>query len=145
MADVTELEKKEEEFLFQGTKLACKNELLDKGCFVYGGHWYDEAMNFNHGKGGQIKKEAIIRRILIKDCLDNWEKTTERCKKAQKFKILNKKEPFDLEIVLQIFAYEDTEDWRLYINFDSFYCLLCKIMKIILQLIFHQVFCTGTV
>ena len=101
-----------EEFLFKGENLVSKSELLfDRGCFVYGGYWFDKLT----GLGVETKKsrkEAVIRRILKKDCLEDWQ---------EKLKVMNPNAQEHLntsnEHFLRCFGYEDgKDDWRLIIS-----------------------------
>ena len=110
MTDQSEIK---EEFLFKGENLVSRNELLfDRGCFVYGGYWFDKLT----GLGVEIKKsrkEVIIRRILKNDCLEDWQ---------EKLNVMNPNSRDYLntsnEHFLQCFGYEDSskDDWRLIIS-----------------------------
>jgi hypothetical protein len=108
-----QLEENKEEFLLEGKNLKCKKELLRGFGFVYGGYWYDKESHFSQewdGKSKIVKKEAIIRRILKTDCLDDWRNVAEKLTHSNS----KNKKNFDPKIVLQIFASEDAkDDWRL--------------------------------
>jgi hypothetical protein len=78
---------------------------------VYRGYWVEKVLStgIDQGIGGKkTRKEALVRRILKADCLDDWKVM------AKKFMQSNVKDKyFDRKIILEIFAHEDgQDDWR---------------------------------
>ncbi len=89
----------EEELLFTGKKIRCRNEPLFKGwgnSLVYRGH-FKKADNSK-------EEEIVVRKIKKTDCCDKWE---DICNKHTR-----EKDSIKHENVLKIISYEEKDEWR---------------------------------
>jgi hypothetical protein len=94
------LRHKEEDLLFKGKNIHCRNEQLFKGLgdsLVYSGYFK---------KAEDSKAEIAVRKIKVTDCCDQW--------KDIFFKHTREKDPIKHENVLKIISYEEMDEWRLF-------------------------------
>jgi hypothetical protein len=92
------LRQNEEDLLFKGKNINCRNEPLFKGCgdsSVYSGYFK---------KAEDSKAEIAVREIKVTDCDDQWEDIFN--------KHTREKDPIKHDNVLKIFSYEATDKWR---------------------------------
>jgi hypothetical protein len=95
------LRQNEEELLFKGKNIHCRNEPLFKGCgnsLVYRGHFEKNA--------NDPKEEIAARKIKVTDCADQWNEIIT--------KHTREKDPIKHENVLKIIGYEEMDEWRLF-------------------------------
>ena len=89
----------EEDLLFKGKNIHCRNEPLFKGrgdSFVYRG--------FFKNKAEDSKEEIVVRKIKKTNCDDQWE---DICNKHTR-----EKDSIKHENVLKIVSYEEMDEWR---------------------------------
>jgi hypothetical protein len=90
----------EEDLLFKGKNIHCRNEPLFKGLgdsLVYSGYFKN---------ANDPKKEIVVRKIKVTDCCDKWEDIVT--------KHTREKDPIKHENVLKIISYEEMVQWRLF-------------------------------
>ena len=88
----------EEDLLFTGKNIHCRNEPLFKGCgdsLVYSGYFK---------KAEDSKEEIAVRKIKITDCCDQWEDIF--------IKHTREKDSIKHDNVLKIISYEEMDEWR---------------------------------
>ncbi|XP_046633472.1 aurora kinase A-like isoform X2 [Daphnia pulicaria] len=108
------LRHEEEEFLFKGKNIHCRNEPLFKGCgnsLVYRGYLK---------KAEDSKEEIVVRKIKVTDCCDQWNDIVT--------KHTREKDPIKHENVLKIISYEEMDEWRYFglVRYDATLEQFCK-------------------
>jgi hypothetical protein len=93
------LRRNEEDLLFKGKNIHCRNEQLFKGCgdsLVYSGYFK---------KVEDLKEEEIVvRKIKVTDCCDQWNEIFS--------KHTREKDSIKHDNVLKIISYEEMDEWR---------------------------------
>jgi hypothetical protein len=92
------LRHEEEDLLFKGKNIRCRNESLFKGrgdSLVYRGYFK---------KAEDSKEEIVVRKIKKTDCCEQWK---DICNKHSR-----EKDPINHENVLKIISYEEMDEWR---------------------------------
>jgi hypothetical protein len=92
------LRHEEEELLFKGKNIHCRNEpLYNKG-------WGDSLVYRGYFKKAEDSKEEImVRKIKVTDCCDHWKDICNKHTREDSIKHVN---------VLKIISYEEKDEWR---------------------------------
>jgi hypothetical protein len=92
------LRHEEDDLLFKGKNIHCRNEPLFKGCgdsLVYRGYFK---------RAEDLKEEIAVRKIKKTDCDEIWKDIVT--------KHTGEKDPIKHENVLKIISYEEMDEWR---------------------------------